>query len=69
MPNTIDKVKLQATSDTLRVAFPSWLEFNMSSCGYIRSSILPILSEFAVDGYYTEKENLEVHLSSVKELN
>ena len=41
----------------------------MSSCGYIRSSILAILSEFALDEYYTEKESLEVHLYSVKELN
>jgi len=39
MPSTIDNVKLQATSDALRVAFTSWLEFKMSSCGYIRSSI------------------------------
>jgi hypothetical protein len=39
MPNTIDNVKLQATSDTLRVVFASCLEFKMSSCGYIRSSI------------------------------
>jgi hypothetical protein len=35
----------------------------------MRSSILPILSEFALDGYYTEKENLEVHIYAVKELN
>jgi len=43
MPSTIDNVKLQATSGALRVAFTSWLEFKMSSCGYtgyIRSSIL-----------------------------
>ncbi len=39
MPSTIDNVKLQATSDSLIVAFASWLEFRMSSCGYIRRSI------------------------------
>ncbi len=42
MSDTIDNIKLQVTSDTLRVVFTIWLEFKMSSscqCGHIRSSI------------------------------
>ena len=49
--------------------FQAGLSSTCQSCGYIRSSILPIQSEFALEGHYTEKENLEVHLYSVKELN
>ena len=49
--------------------FQAGLSSTCQSCGYIRSSILPIQSDFALEGYYTEKENLDVHLYSVKELN
>jgi len=37
--------------------FQAGLSSTCQSCGYIRSSILPIQSEFALEGYYTEKRN------------
>jgi hypothetical protein len=36
--------------------FQAGLSSTCQSCGYIRSSILPIQSEFALEGYYTEKK-------------